>query len=149
MGRIETQMVDLPNQKPGTKGAVVTLSGKPKCKDYDGPAPCPINPETGMHQDYWVLSDEERAKGFVKPVRTSYIHVRCGVKTSMNIKLAETYAANPWFYSGTFCAACREHFSLDQFRWVNNNGTDGEMMDDRMTPEQKAEAKKLQDDDTK
>lgn len=141
-------MVDLPNQKPGTKGAVVTLSGRAKCKDYNGPAPCPINEATGMHQDYWILSDEERAKGFVKPVRISYIHVKCGSKTIMNVKLAETYAANPWFYSGTFCAACRSHFPLEQFRWINNDGSNGEMMDDRMNEEQKAEAKKLQEENS-
>lgn len=139
-------MVDLPNQKPGTKGTVVTLSGRPKCKDYDGPAPCPINPETGMHRDYWILSDEERAKGFVKPVRRSYIHLPCYCTTTMNIKLAETYATNPWFYNGTFCANCRKHFPLNEFRWKNNDGTEGEMMDDRMTEEQKIEANKLQDD---
>jgi hypothetical protein len=27
-----------------------------------------------MHSDYWVLSDEERAKGFIRPVRHSYAH---------------------------------------------------------------------------
>ncbi len=31
--------------------------------------------ETGMHSDYIVLSDEERARGFVRPVRDSYKHV--------------------------------------------------------------------------
>lgn len=29
----------------------------------------------GQHADYWVLSKEERAKGFVRPVRRSYKHV--------------------------------------------------------------------------
>ena len=53
----------------------VTLSGKAPCKNYDGPAPCPIDEKTGMHQDYWVLSEEERDKGFVRPVRTKYRHV--------------------------------------------------------------------------
>ena len=28
-----------------------------------------------QHETYLVLSDEERAKGFVRPVRTSYVHV--------------------------------------------------------------------------
>lgn len=31
--------------------------------------------ETGQHEIYLVLSEEERAKGFVRPVRNSYIHV--------------------------------------------------------------------------
>lgn len=29
----------------------------------------------GQHNDYIILSDEERAKGFVRPVRRSYRHV--------------------------------------------------------------------------
>lgn len=33
-----------------------------------------IRPD-GQQRDYLVLSDEERAKGFVRPVRISYIHV--------------------------------------------------------------------------
>jgi hypothetical protein len=41
----------------------------------DGPAPGPINPATGQHTSYWVLSPEERAKGFQRPVRLTYKHV--------------------------------------------------------------------------
>lgn len=57
----------------------VTISGKPAdptcvtCVDTG--APQPIDPATGMHRDYWVLSEEERSKGFVRPVRRSYRHV--------------------------------------------------------------------------
>ncbi len=56
-------------------GDKVTLSGKPADPNYDGGAPQPIDPKTGMHKDYWVLSPEERAKGFVRPVRRTYKHV--------------------------------------------------------------------------
>lgn len=52
----------------------VTLSGEPP-RSSDLSAPGPIDPKTGMHEDYWVFSAEERAKGFVRPVRTSYVHV--------------------------------------------------------------------------
>jgi hypothetical protein len=55
----------------------VTLSGNSpdlECSKRNG-APQPIDPVTGMHKDYWVLSSEERAKGFVRPVRQSYRHV--------------------------------------------------------------------------
>ncbi len=31
--------------------------------------------ETGQHEIYLVLSEEERAKGFVRPYRDAYIHV--------------------------------------------------------------------------
>jgi len=37
--------------------------------------------ETGQHKIYLVLSEEERAKGFVRPVRNSYTHI--GRKTEM------------------------------------------------------------------
>lgn len=31
--------------------------------------------DTGMQKTYLVLSDEERAKGFVRPVRRTYVHI--------------------------------------------------------------------------
>lgn len=70
--------------------------------------------ENGQQKDYLVLSDEERAKGFVRPVRLSYVHTVCGVKTTMNRKIAETYARNPNFYSGTFCCGCGAHFPVGE-----------------------------------
>jgi len=100
-----------------------------------------IDPRTGQQKGYVVLTPEERAKGFVRPVRDSYRHVGrrevivndgnvqdteghvggCGAVTTMGRPLAETYARDPSFYSGTFCATCRAHFPLDQFVW---EGTD-------------------------
>jgi hypothetical protein len=61
----------------------------------------------GQHVDHWILPDEERAKGFVRPVRTSYVHEVCGAVTSMPVKIAETYARKPDFYGSTFCIRCR------------------------------------------
>lgn len=84
----------------------------------------------GQQQDYVVLSPEERAKGFVKPVRNAYIH-SCGVVTTMGSALAETYARDPHFYSGTFCCGCRAHFPLNQFTWDK----DGEPMDPALQEE--------------
>jgi hypothetical protein len=83
-----------------------------------------IDPKTGQQKGYVVLTPEVRAKGFVKPVRKSYIHQKCGTLTSMGRSLAETYARNPRFYSGTFCVGCSAHFNLDEFSWE-----DGEPMD--------------------
>ena len=83
-----------------------------------------IDPKTGQQKGYVVLSPEERAKGFVKPVRHSYIHEKCGGRTSMGQALSETYARDPHFYSGTFCCTCGTHFPLNEFHW-----TDGEPMD--------------------
>ena len=80
-----------------------------------------IDPDTGMQKGYVVLSDDERAKGFIRPVRRSYVHSTCGTVTTMGQSIAETYARDPAFYSGTFCSHCRNHFPLDQFVW---DGTD-------------------------
>ncbi len=62
---------------------------------------------------YLVLSTEERAKGFVRPVRRSYVHATylggCGAVTTMSQALAETYARDPGFYGGTYCVGCSKH----------------------------------------
>lgn len=74
----------------------------------------------GQQKDYVVLTDEERAKGFVEPVRHSYLHEKCGSITTMGQKLAETYARCPDFYSGTFCVNCGNHFPVGaegEFVW--------------------------------
>lgn len=68
----------------------------------------------GMQKGYIVLSPEERARGFVRPVRRTYVHQKCGVATTMGVALAETYARDPAFYSGTFCVACRAHFPVGE-----------------------------------
>ena len=87
--------------------------------------------EDGQQKCYLVLSDEERAKGFVRPVRTTYRHVKCGGVTFMATAIAETYARDPHFYGGTFCSICGTHFRLTeddgnrQFEWVVGGKPDG------------------------
>ena len=133
-------------------------------------------PRKGQQQGYVVLAEEERAKGFVRPYRTSYLHVGalgpkyplrdllgeekerygefgyvkyekyvpspnavgstgrfwtqdqlnrvgkgCQTVTTMGRTLSETYARDPKFYGGTFCAGCQAHFPVEEFTWV---GTD-------------------------
>ena len=96
---------------------------EPKITMIDGSTVTPdrreIDPKTGMQKGYVVLSKEERAKGFVRPVRESYLHEECGSVTKMGLSLAETYARQPDFYVGTFCYACRGHFPV---------GKDGEFV---------------------
>lgn len=62
-----------------------------------------------MNEVYLVLSEEERAKGFVRPYRDHYVHEVCGVETRMGRAIAETYARNPTFYGATFCVGCQMH----------------------------------------
>ena len=79
-----------------------------------------IRPD-GMQKGYVVLSEEERAKGFVRPVRRSYVHETCKSVTTMGQALAETYARDPFFYSGTFCAHCGTHYPVGEdgeFVWA-------------------------------
>ena len=82
--------------------------------------------ENGQQEGYVVLCPEERAKGFVRPYRDTYIHKVCGCATTMGKSIAETYARNPKFYSGTFCVGCNGHFPLEQFVWDDTDITVGD-----------------------
>lgn len=127
-----------------------------------------------QHEVYLVLSEEERAKGFVRPLRHSYKHVGtrgprfplrdlddeekerygdiyvrfeqypedvegigrfwkheqlnniekgCGVVTTMNPQIAETYAREPFFYGATYCCKCMKHLPVGkdgEFVWVED-----------------------------
>jgi len=82
----------------------------------------------GQQKGYVVLTAQERAKGFVRPFRDAYRHHACGSVTSMRRDIAETYARAPYFYSGTFCAACGSHFPVGEdgeFTWIEPIGCDG------------------------
>jgi hypothetical protein len=146
---------------------VTTTSGREPTTD--GGAPEPVDPKTGQHGSYWVLTEGDRAKGFIRPVRSCYVHVGpmgplhelrdltaeekerhasrnyvkyetypddagpmgrfwtqdqldgvgkgCGVKTTMTIAIAETYARDPKFYGFTFCCGCKVHFPVSEFIW--------------------------------
>ncbi len=81
--------------------------------------------ENGQQESHIVLSDEERAKGFIGLVRVKYIHKKCGGETIMLRKIAETYARSS--NGGTFCVPCGEHFNLvkngeRQFHWEDGKG---------------------------
>ena len=97
-----------------------TTDGKPPRVGFeDAPAPAPVRAD-GQHEAYWVLPEAERAKGFVRPVRRTYVHEKCGVATTMGQALAETYARDPHFYGSTFCVGCGSHFPVGEsgeFTW--------------------------------
>ena len=80
------------------------------------PAAGPAGPD-GQHSSYWVLTEKERAKGFVRPVRHKYVHDKCGVVTKMGSAIAETYAVDPATYGSTFCVGCKAHFPVSEFKW--------------------------------
>lgn len=72
--------------------------------------------EAGMRKAYLVLSEAERARGFMRPVIRSYKHLTCGAVTTMSLAIAETYARDPNFYGSTWCSGCQAH------RPVGENG---------------------------
>jgi len=85
----------------------------------------------GQQENYMVLSEEERAKGFVRPYRDTYKHLSCGAITTMGSAISETYARDPKYYGATFCVRCKDHFPLRDangyaFEWV----TDGKPVGD-------------------
>lgn len=70
---------------------------------------------------YLVLSEDERKKGFVRPYRAAYRHLKCGQMTTMSRPIAETYARDPKFYGGTYCATCCMHRPLSEFAWLDGS----------------------------
>lgn len=101
----------LKNIPPVDRSKRCMTSGNPESPDHRELLP------NGQQKDYVVLCPQERAKGFVRPIRRSYRHKTCHSITTMGLALAETYARDPQFYSGTFCCTCGAHFPLDQFVW--------------------------------
>lgn len=110
---------------PVDRNNEVLVSGKPVPEDRSHTK---INEKTGQQEDYVVLSADERNKGFVRPYRDAYRHSKCGKITTMSRAIAETYARDPFFYSGTFCSTCRDHFPVGQtgeFNWYEMEGREG------------------------
>lgn len=70
---------------------------------------------------YLVLSQEERERGFVRPVRRTYTHTVCGAVTTMSESIAETYARDPGFYGATYCTSCRMHRPVAEFEWQDGS----------------------------
>jgi len=74
---------------------------------------------------YLVLSEEERAAGFVRPLRTEYVHEVCGGVTRMSGEIAATYARKPQFYGATYCVHCKKHLPVGaagEFIWDDGSG---------------------------
>lgn len=96
------------------------LTGRGDPASESSGAPTAERLPDGQHADHWILPDEERAKGFVRPVRRAYRHLVCGGVTTMPTKIAETYARDPAYYGSTFCVSCGGYFPVGaegQFVW--------------------------------
>lgn len=78
----------------------------------------PDNEPGPQSEVYLVLSEEDRSKGWVRPLRRAYLHTGgCGALTSMGLALCETYAKNPKFYGATYCCGCQMHRPVSEFCW--------------------------------
>lgn len=101
-----------------------TTNGQPPAPGYENaPTPQPYRAD-GQAGAYWVLTEEERKKGWVRPLRRSYRHTTCGTVTTMGLALCETYARDPKFYGSTFCCGCHTHLPVGEFTWSE----DGEVV---------------------
>ena len=110
-------------EKGGQPFPIPPVDRSARCTVGEAIAPGVANTEDrgdGQQKGYVILCDEERRKGFVRPVRRSYTHAKCGTSTRMGLELSETYARDPAFYSGTYCATCHTHFPVGadgEFTW--------------------------------
>jgi hypothetical protein len=123
--RIVKQIVESAKQaEPIDRSCQVLTDGSPVPEDRSHTELLP----SGQQKGYVVLCDAERAKGFVRPYRDAYKHLKCGRITTMGRALAETYARDPLFYSGTFCSHCAGHFPVGEdgeFVWYEMDGSIG------------------------
>lgn len=107
-----------------TRKISTTTNGEAPAEGHENSgAPQPLK-ENGQHGAYWVLNEEERKKGFVRPVRAVYLHGKCGTETRMGEAIAETYARMPTYYGSTFCCACGGHFPVGEagdFFWSDGS----------------------------
>jgi hypothetical protein len=72
-----------------------TVSGQAPVNPDDAPVPNSERRADGQHVDHWVLCAEERAKGFVRPVRDAYLHVGIAAPTSLRPLTEEEKARWP------------------------------------------------------
>src|SRR5688500_688648 len=98
--------MDIRAKRCTVKGQLVDPAKAP------GGAPTDETLPDGQHAAHYVLCPEDRAKGRVEPYRESYIHEKCGTKTTMPAACAETYAVNPEYYGSTFCCGCGGYFPV-------------------------------------
>jgi len=107
---------------PVDRDARTLADGSPVTDDHRD-----LRPD-GQQKAYVVLSEDERKRGFVRPYRDAYRHLKCGKITTMGRAIAETYARDPSFYSGTFCTTCKSHFPIGEdgeFTWYEMDGREG------------------------
>lgn len=77
--------------------------------------------KTGQFEQHPVV---EKDYPIVQPIRYSYKHDKCKKITTMSEPIARSFASKPKFYTETFCTNCENYFKVDEFRWLNKDGTE-------------------------
>lgn len=65
----------------------------------------------------YILTDKERDRGYVRPVRQTYTHKKCGKDTMLAIALAQGFAGDLSFLREAYCTTCGKHFPVSDFLW--------------------------------
>lgn len=68
----------------------------------------------------WALSDEDKRKGRLRPLRYVYLHETCGALTKVSVTTAEFMASQPYAFKRAYCAHCRAQFAAGpdgEFTW--------------------------------
>lgn len=71
---------------------------------YEGPV------RTDPPRANWLLTEEEKARGLVRPVRFTYTCLDCGADNDLqSLGLAEAMARDPGKVDNLYCARCRRY----------------------------------------
>lgn len=63
------------------------------------------------------MEDTAPEENFARPLRTSYIHIKCGKTTEIGNNIAETFARDPHFFKTAHCTPCNDSFPVEEFAW--------------------------------
>ena len=74
---------------------------------------------------HWQMSEDEKARGFVRPLRDSYVHRVCHHVNTMGQSMAETLAKKPTIFSTIYCIGCKAHRPVGEFLWDGTELTVG------------------------
>jgi len=88
-----------------------TTSGKPPENPLSSSTPTDKKKPNGQYEDYWVLSKEEREKGFIRPLRFSYKHLGKDLDLKRMIPIEKYFKEN-----------AEEYPQERQLRYINTYG---------------------------
>ncbi len=84
--------------------------------------------ENKQYEKYDYVKFEEYSKNeasklgrFWTQEQLNTIGKGCRTTTTISKPIAETYARDPKFYSGTFCCGCKKHFPVNEFQWFGTS----------------------------